>query len=308
MRALLVANPSATTTDERRRDVLVRALASELEIEAVTTEYRGHAIELAYKARAEGVELVIALGGDGTVNEVVNGLLADGPDPGGPALAVVPGGGTNVFARTLGLANDPFEAVGQLLAALRERRRRVIGLGRADDRYFTFCAGLGIDAELMRRVEQRRAEGHRPSAWLYVREGLRQFFFATDRRHPSITLERPGRPPVQGLFLTVVANTAPATYLGPRPISPCPDASYDTGLDVFGMTSLRIMPVAWHAAHLLLDRRRPPQGRSVVLLHDEPEFTVSSERPIALQVDGEALGEFTRVRFVSVPRSLSVIV
>ncbi|KWX10949.1 hypothetical protein TR74_00615, partial [Carbonactinospora thermoautotrophica] len=81
MRALLVANPSATTTDERRRDVLVRALASELEIEAVTTEYRGHAIELAYKARAEGVELVIALGGDGTVNEVVNGLLADGPDP-----------------------------------------------------------------------------------------------------------------------------------------------------------------------------------------------------------------------------------
>ena len=122
MRALLVVNPAATTTSARTRDVLIHALASEMKLEAVTTEYRGHARDLGRQAaESKDIELVVALGGDGTVNEVVNGLLHNGPSPENlPRLAVVPGGSTNVFARALGLPNDAVEATGALLDALRQ--------------------------------------------------------------------------------------------------------------------------------------------------------------------------------------------
>src|SRR5215207_3091026 len=129
MRALLVVNPNATTTNARSRDVLARALRSEMDLEVANTRRRGHAAELARQASANGIDVLVALGGDGTVNEVVNGLLADGPGPHVPALAVVPGGSTNVFARAVGLPRDPIEATGVLLEALREKRTRSIGLG-----------------------------------------------------------------------------------------------------------------------------------------------------------------------------------
>src|SRR5437762_7434766 len=133
MRALLVVNPKATTTSARGRDVLARALASDLKLDVVETERRGHAIELGARAFDEAYDLVVVLGGDGTVNEVVNGLLRtyDGSRrPDQPALAVVPGGSTNVFHRTLDIPRDPVEATGSLLDAIRERRSRWLGLGR----------------------------------------------------------------------------------------------------------------------------------------------------------------------------------
>lgn len=133
MRALLVVNPAATTTSARTRDVLIHALASEMKLEAVTTEYRGHARDLGRRAAdSDDIDLVVALGGDGTVNEVVNGLLHRGPDVDGlPKLAVVPGGSTNVFARALGLPNDAVEATGAILDALENRTERTVGLGLA---------------------------------------------------------------------------------------------------------------------------------------------------------------------------------
>ena len=159
MRALLVVNPKATTTTERGRDVLVRALRSEVDLAVEYTQRRGHAAELAPRAASDGYDVVVTLGGDGTVNEVVNGLLRDGPGPTVPALAVVPGGSTNVFARALGLPKDWTEGTGVILEALHTGRVRTVGLGRADDRYFTFCAGLGLDAEVVRKVERARLRG-----------------------------------------------------------------------------------------------------------------------------------------------------
>src|SRR5262245_41485811 len=159
MRALLVVNHKATTTSGRVRDVLVQALRSQVDLRVVHTERRAHAAALAAQAAAERLDVVVALGGDGTVNEVVNGLLTRGVRPDGPALAVVPGGSTNVFARSLGLPADWVEATGVLLEALRSKRTRSIGLGRADERYFTFFAGLGLDAEVISRVEHARHKG-----------------------------------------------------------------------------------------------------------------------------------------------------
>lgn len=235
MRALLVVNPAATTTSARTRDVLAHALASDLKLEVAATEYRGHARDLARQAAEGGeIELVVALGGDGTVNEVVNGLLHNGPDPEGlPKLAVVPGGSTNVFARALGLPNDAVEATGALLDALRERSSRTVGLGLVSGtpgtedegvpaRWFTFCAGLGFDAGVVGRVEQQREHGKRSTHALYIRQVMRQFLAEPNRRTGTITLERPGEDPVTDLVLTLVCNTAPWTYLGNRPIYASP--------------------------------------------------------------------------------------
>src|SRR3712207_7391257 len=136
MRALLVVTPAATTTNRRVRDVLARALASELKLDVAETSHRGHARELAAQAAAEGIDVVVTLGGDGTVNEAVNGLLTSGPGPHVPTLAVVPGGSTNVFSRALGRSRDPVEATGEILDSLRAGRTRRVSLeiGRASCR------------------------------------------------------------------------------------------------------------------------------------------------------------------------------
>lgn len=305
MRALLVVNPKATTTSERGRDVLVRALSSEIDLRVEYTQRRGHAAELARLATEERVDVVIALGGDGTVNEVVNGMLRDGPGEKVPALAVVPGGSTNVFARALGLPKDSVEGTGAVIEALHQGRTRRIGLGRADGRYFTFCAGIGIDAEVIRSVERARLRGRTPTPMLYLQTTVAQYFLETDRKTPLLTLERPGEEPYTQLATVIVQNTAPWTYLGDRPLNPCPHASFDTGLDVMAMRALHL-PATLRAAAQILSRRANPRGRQVVTLRDQSDFTVTASRPIAFQLDGDYLGERQKVTFTSVPEALRV--
>ncbi|MFI6346618.1 diacylglycerol/lipid kinase family protein [Streptomyces sp. NPDC050560] len=322
MRALLVVNPAATTTSARTRDVLIHALASEMKLDAVTTEYRGHARDLGRQA-AEGkdIDLVVALGGDGTVNEVANGLLHEGPDPERlPGLAVVPGGSTNVFARALGLPNDAVEATGALLDALRRGSQRTIGLGRAEGtpgtpdegvpaRWFTFNAGLGFDAGVIGRVERERERGKRSTHALYVRQVLRQYLGEPHRRHGTITLAREGAPAVHDLVVSIVCNTAPWTYLGNRPLYASPGASFDKGLDVLGFTRLSAPAVARYGTQLLSSSPvRGPRGKHTVSLHDLSGFTLHSKVPLPLQMDGDHLGVRTSVTFTGVRRALRVIV
>ncbi|MFB7290903.1 diacylglycerol/lipid kinase family protein [Actinacidiphila glaucinigra] len=322
MRALLVVNPAATTTSARTRDVLAHALASDLKLEVAATEYRGHARDLARQAAEGGeIELVVALGGDGTVNEVVNGLLHNGPDPEGlPKLAVVPGGSTNVFARALGLPNDAVEATGALLDALRERSSRTVGLGLVSGtpgtedegvpaRWFTFCAGLGFDAGVVGRVEQQREHGKRSTHALYIRQVMRQFLAEPNRRTGTITLERPGEDPVTDLVLTLVCNTSPWTYLGNRPIYASPRASFDTALDVLGLSRLSTAAVARYATQLLRSTpERGPEGKHATSLHDLTDFTLHSQAPLPFQVDGDHLGLRMSATFTGVRRALRVIV
>ncbi|WP_037674107.1 diacylglycerol kinase family protein [Streptomyces griseus] len=322
MRALLVVNPAATTTSARTRDVLIHALASEMKLDAVTTEYRGHARDLGRQAaESADVDLVVALGGDGTVNEVVNGLLHAGPDPERlPGFAVVPGGSTNVFARALDLPNHPVEATGALLDALREGRERTVGLGLAsgtpgtDDeavpsRWFTFNAGLGFDAGVVGRVEQHRERGRKSTHALYVRQAVRQLLGEPHRRHGTITLERPDADPVTDLVLSIVCNTSPWTYLGNRPVYASPKASFDTGLDIFGLSRLSTASVARYGTQLLTSSpERGPRGKHAVSLHDLTQFTLHSKVPLPLQMDGDHLGLRTSVTFTGVRRALRVIV
>jgi diacylglycerol kinase family enzyme len=294
---------------------MVRALGSDLKLDVVETARRGHARELARQATDDGLDVVVALGGDGTVNEVVNGLLANGPGPDVPSLAVVPGGSTNVFTRSLGLPREPVEAAGELLDALRSGRRRIVGLGQLldpsgepspHDRWFTFCAGLGLDAEVVREVEVRRHKGSRSTPTLYVRTALQHFFTGTDRRHPVLTVTCPGELPIENVFFTVISNARPWTYLGDRPVNPTPLADFDTGLDLFALRRLRTLGTLRVLRQLLVGGK-VPHGKHVLTRHDLPELLLTASRPLACQVDGEYLGEREAARVRAVPRALSVI-
>jgi diacylglycerol kinase family enzyme len=333
VRALLVVNPNATTTTAAGKDVLARALASELKLEVFETTHRGHAAVAAEHAALDGVELIVVHGGDGTVNEVVNGMLAGTggprPDPDdGPAVAVVPGGSANVLARALGLPRDPLEATATILEALAARRSRLIGLGRADSlaahsagaphgddtrsagaphgRWFTFNAGMGWDAEVVAEVERARAAGREATPQRYARTALRHYL--RQRRRPrSMTVEVPGAEPVPDVRMAFVCNTDTWTYLGSRPVRTNPGASFGTGLGLFGLSDLGAGTVG-AALRQMLITGGDPRGRNV-LRHDAvPLLTVRSAEPIALQLDGDHLGERREVRFRAVSDALRVVV
>jgi diacylglycerol kinase family enzyme len=315
VRALLIVNPYATSTTPVRREVITHALASELDLDVVQTRYRGHAAHVAEGAVREDFGLVLTLGGDGTVNEVVNGMLRARP-PGAvgggtplpaPLLAALPGGNANVFTRALGMPADPVDATGRILRSLPAGRTRTIGLGLAGSRYFCFNAGLGLDAEVVRVVEGLRARGRAASAALYVRTTVRQFTMVTDRREPALTLERDGVPALDGLFLGIVSNTSPWTYLGERPVQASPQAGFDTGLDLFALRKMGTLGTL-NALRQMLGRDGGPAGRHVVRLHDQAALTFRADRPVAFQVDGEYVGEREHVMLRSIPNALRVLV
>jgi diacylglycerol kinase family enzyme len=340
MRALVVVNPAATSTTAKVRDVLVGALASELKVDVAETGHRGHGRDLGAQAAAEGIDVVVAVGGDGTVNEVVNGLLVNGPGAHLPMLAVVPGGSTNVFSRALGRSRDPVEATAEILDSLRAGRTRLVSLGTVsargtstaalsgadpataaaaagadaaahdddwtDPRWFVFAAGLGFDAEVIARVEARRAAGRRSSGALYVKEATNAFLFGRERRRPAMSLQVPGEPAVEGLFLCLVSNVSPWTYLGARPINPSPEASFDAGLDVFALGRrgpLRMLNTLRQA----LAREPQPRGRGLHRWHDLAELTLTATRPQGWQVDGDHLGTATGLRIRDVGAALRVV-
>jgi len=308
MRALLVMNPKATSTSERTREVLAHALAGELDTEIGETAYRGHAVELARAAAEDGVDLIVALGGDGTVNEVVNGILtARLPDGAArPDLGVVPGGSTNVFARALGLPNDPVEATGILLDAIHENRRRPVSMGLADDRYFTFTAGYGFDAAVVGIVEERRSAGHKSTGSLYIRSALRHYWNGLDRKNAPIGMTMADGTEIPRLFMAIVTNTSPWTYLGNKPIVITPDSSFDDGLDLFGVTRMSGPSALRIVRQMFTSTDKLVRGKNVSVQHDLTEFTLTAEVPTDFQVDGDHLGLRESVTFRAIRDALRV--
>ncbi len=289
-------------------DLAVRSLAGLVDLEVERTQYRGHARELAAAARAD---LVIVLGGDGSINEVVNGVMSRdsaGHEGGGkPLIAVIPGGGANVFARALGLPVDAAAAISRVREVIAAGRYRTIGLGLAGDRYFTFSAGLGFDAEVVGEVDRLRAEGRRESASLFVRTIMRQLYRGTDRRRPALMLERDGLPPVADLFMTIITNSSPWTYFRSRPLLPVPNPDFNSGLDLLALRRLQLTTIVSAVGQMLYVRNRPVRGRDLLSVQGMESLTLHSARPIAFQVDGEYLGETEAVKFQFVPHALRVV-
>jgi diacylglycerol kinase family enzyme len=313
VRGILIVNPNATSMSRTVCDLTVRSLAGLVDVRVEQTKYRGHARELA--AAAHG-ELVIVLGGDGSINEVVNGVMSwDGGEAEGqdgaagsepPLIAVIPGGGGNVFAQALGLPADAAAAIRRVREVIAAQSYRTIGLGLAGDRYFTFSAGLGMDAEVVREVDRLRAAGRRESASLFLRTMVRHYFRGTDRRIPALTVERDGQPPLTDLFLTIITNHSPWTYFRTRPVLPVPHPDFNSGLDLLAMRRVRLTTISYLVGQMLWVRHRPPRARDVLAVHGAESLTVRSARPIAFQVDGEYLGEIEAIKFEFVPHALRV--
>jgi diacylglycerol kinase family enzyme len=307
---VLIVNPNATSTTPAGRDLLAHALESRVKLTVAHTDHRGHAIEIARDAAREGMDAVIVHGGDGTVNEVVNGLLGEcGIHGAAPAVGVVPGGSANVFARALGISPDPIEATNQLVDLLSDYRRtkhwRRIGLMDCGERWAVFTAGMGVDGDVVAAVEAQRAKGRTVTASRYIRVAVREML-ASARQEPSLTLHLPDREPLPGVHFAFVSNSSPWTYANSRPVWTNPDTSFETGLGVFAITSMNI----W--ANLLLTRQmlsRKPRIEAQHLIRDDdlPWLRVTSDTPIACQIDGDYAGPRDAMTFTAVPDALGVL-
>lgn len=305
MRVLVVANPRATATTARQRDVLTHALGAEAELEIAETANRGHAAALACRALRNGTDVVVALGGDGTINEVVNGLLTDGVHDAVPALGVVPAGSTNVFSRALGIPNDPVEATAQLLEALRTGSRRPVSVGRMDERWFVFGAGIGFDAAVVEAVEKRRGRGKISTPTLYARAGVGVYLRA-DRRHPRLHVELPDGTRYDDIHFAIVTNTDPWTYVFDRPLRPTPGTDFDSGLGVYLRRRMGMPGMLFSMARL--SGTRPQVGRrGAIVHHDVESLTVIADEPMPAQVDGDYLELRSKVVFRSAARAIQVV-
>ncbi|SDD90154.1 diacylglycerol/lipid kinase family protein [Rhodococcus tukisamuensis] len=313
MRALLIVNPNATSTTPAARDLLAHALSSRVEVRVVTTTHRGHAAELARRASLEGVRLIIVHGGDGTVNEVINGLLG-APEPDTmsavtfgptPLVAVVPGGSANVFARSLGIDADPVVATNQLIELLELRERRRVGLGHCDGRWFTFNAGMGFDAQVCEAIDASRANGHAATPSRYVRTALRAFL-RNRRLAPTLTVHTPGHEPVDGVHYAFVSNSSPWTYLNARPVRVNPETAFETGLGVFAMRTTSVTTTL-RLIRQMLTPGSQPKSRKLFRTDNVPRVRIVATAPIGLQLDGDYIGMRSEVEFVSVPDALTVI-
>lgn len=292
-RALLIWNPAATTTSPAVRDVIARALTSEMHVEVAETTRRGHATELASGAAGgDAFDVVCVLGGDGTINEVVNGL-AGSPIP----LATIPGGGTNVLARTLGYPKDAIEATSMLLHKIRDGAPpRTVNLGRVNGRAFAFCAGAGFDAQIVRRVEANPRAKARFGELFFVTSGLRQYFSPTHRSKETMTLHTRDGLRYDGVRIAICGNSNPYTFLGKRPFRVAPNASLEAGLDLTAIRTMRtttILRILFTAFGSAKHESLP----SVVSLHDVEGFDLHADRPIPFQVDGDLAGQDTTFRF-----------
>jgi diacylglycerol kinase family enzyme len=305
VRILLVTNPRATATSARERDILARALASEGAVEVAETANRGHAAALACRAMRNGTDVVVALGGDGTINEVINGLLTDGRHDAVPALGVVPAGSTNVVARALGLPNDLIEATGVLLDGLRSGSRKPISLGDMDGRLFAFAAGIGFDAAIVAGVERQRRRGKKSTHTLYARVGVREYF-SENRRTPRLHVELPDGTTFDDVYFAIVTNTDPWTFVGNRPLHPTPEAGYDTGLALYARRRMGVPGILFSMARLSGDNPRIGK-RGAHVVHDLERLTIRADEPMPVQVDGDYLDERTKLTFASLPAGIQIV-
>lgn len=301
MRLLLVVNSFASSVTARNTVVVHRELAQNHDVEVVETNRRGHATRLAQDAARRGLDLVVGFGGDGTLNEVATGIAGTGT-----ALGVLPGGSTNVFARTLGMPNDPVAAVKWLAAGLNANDLRPIGLGRVNGRYFCFHTGIGFDAAVVRQVEKhaslKRWAGHP----LFIYAAVSTWAAHYDRHEPHFSVQFEDGSSVPDGYFTVVLNTNPYTYLGNRPLDLSPDASLNRGLVAVTFRTMQVTAILTSLAGALKGGGVQPAP----YLDTRSDLTrldvVATNTPFPYQLDGDYLGEVSKLSFEHCPAAVQL--
>ncbi len=296
-----MVNAFASSVTARNTVVIHRALSRGNDVELLETNRRGHATRFAQDAARRGVDVVVGFGGDGTLNEVATGVA--GTDT---ALGVLPGGSTNVFARTLGMPNDPVQAVQQLAAGIAALDIRPIGLGRVNGRYFCFHTGIGYDAAVVREVERhaslKRWLGHP----LFIYASLRTWMFNYDRNSPHFTVSSDGLDDVTDGYFTIVLNTNPYTYLGNRPLDLSPAATFDRGLVAVTFRTMRVGAIARSLGGALRGGGVQPTDYLDVRT-DVVSMAVQHGQPFPYQVDGDYLGETSALDICHVPNAVKLV-
>jgi len=300
---LIIVNPYATTVSDRLRHLVVHALQSRYDVTAFDTQRQGHATELVREAAQEGYDVVVAFGGDGTVNEAANGLAGtDVP------LTHLPGGATNVFCKMLGIPGEIVDATEHLLRIADDWRPRKVDLGRINGRYFTFTAGFGLDASVVRSVDRHPGRKHRYGATYFAWSAVRTFMRHYLVRPPQVEVEVAGQT-LRGINV-LVQNGDPLTYFQYTPLHVAEDIALDSG-DLAGAVLHRATPldVPTVAFRLFSRRLRIVDHRQVTgFSHVERVRARSVDgRPVALQCDGDWLGDVTEVEFSIAPKALTVV-
>lgn len=311
MRLQLIVNVSASGVTPRVRVVIAEALAGRHDLEVVLTGARGHATALAAEAAADRRDAVVVLGGDGTLNEAANGLV--GTDT---ALAVMPGGSTNVFARTIGVLPDPVDATGQLLETLqawdegRTQVRRRAGMGVVNGRHFLFHLGVGFDAAVIDRVERRSVLKRYAGHPVFVLAAAQTLARGYDRGRPRFRVGTEGEGLERGYF-AVFLNSDPYTYLGRRALHLAPEADPDSGLSVVAFSPLKLRSLLAVAARALGSGRRVERHPHVWARRGLAWAEVEADReagPVPYQVDGDYLGLAERLTIAHVPSAIDLVV
>jgi diacylglycerol kinase family enzyme len=306
---LIIVNPYATTVSDRLKNLVVYALQGRFEVETVSTEAQNHATEIGREVRDHGYDIVVAFGGDGTLNEVANGLAGtDVP------VSVLPGGSTNVVCRTLGIPNDVVDATEHLLALADDWAPRRIDLGTVDDRHFVFACGVGIDATVVKRVDAHPGMKSRAGPYYYTWAALSAFYRGFLLNPVHIEVEVDGSR-VDGVT-ALAQNSDPFTYFASRPLRVCEGVEIDDGtlsLGVLKRATQRDMPTL--ITRLFSEKRPAARHRQIEHFEKVTEATVRSSskskdgavRPFPLQVDGDYIGERTEVRIGIEPGALTVV-
>jgi diacylglycerol kinase family enzyme len=309
-RMLIIVNPYATTVSDRLRNLVVYALQGRFDVEAVSTEAQNHATEIGREARDGGYDVVVAFGGDGTLNEVANGLAGtDLP------VAILPGGSTNVVCRTLGIPNDVVDATEHLLSLADDWQPRKIDLGKVDERHFVFACGVGIDATVVRRVDEHPKLKSKAGPYYYSWAGISGFYRKYLLNSVRVRVETDAGDPVEGVT-AIVQNSDPLTYFASRPIRVCEGIAIDDGtlsIGVLKRAAQRDMPTL--ISRLLSGSRTAAGHRQVAHFDDVMTGSISSiskqkdgsPRPFPLQVDGDYIGDRTRVELKAEPGALTIV-
>jgi diacylglycerol kinase family enzyme len=292
--AVLIVNPYASAVTEERTAAVERTLARVAEVRTVLTERPRHATELAQDAG--DADAVVVFSGDGGFNEVLNGV-SRGEVP----LGFVPGGGTSVLPRALGLPRDPLRAAERIADALEGGRTRVMSTGRVNGRRFAFSAGLGIDAEAVRRIDARgrSAEGRRPGDLAFLATFVRLIAERRGRFDPVLDIRGHGR-----AAFVLVANVHPYTYVKALALKIAPEVVFEEGLDFLAPVAIRPRTLPRLVRYVFTGRGRPDVLRG----HDLDRIEVVCAAPMPLQADGEDLGDVVEAVFEAERRSVSVLV
>jgi diacylglycerol kinase family enzyme len=295
MRAALVVNPFATRVSEQRLAAVREELERVAELDVVLTERPGHATELVTAACSGGAEAVVVFSGDGGFNEALNGLESDVP------IGFLPGGGTSVLPRALGLPRDPLAAARQVADALAAGRTRRISLGRANGRRFAFAAGVGLPADVVRRVDSlgRRGDGRRPGDLAFAWAIVRALAERRGRLESQLEIEGHGR-----AVCAFVANGRPYTYAGRVALPIAREAVFDRGLDLVAPVEVAPASLPSVAARVLSGRAA---GRRFLREHDLDRIEIRCDVPLPLQADGEDLGDVEQAVFEAERAAVSVL-